>query len=137
MTTTTPYSQASVMDEGAVYNGLPVQWDEEHHFTYFVPKELAEAKYREQIEWGELLEFNESLFMDEVDECGPDGIYNEPETHQMYLDQIPWRRQHFEFNFSWGWCLDKENGRYSIPIDEDAIARWAGLDPADAIREVP
>jgi len=137
MTKTTPYAQASGMDEGAFYNGLPVKWDEEHHFTYFVPKDLAEAKYREQIEWGVLLEYDHESFMEEVEEWGPDGFYNEPETHQMYLDQIPWRRQHYEFNFSWGWCLDKESGRSSIPIDSDAIARWAGIDPADLIHEAP
>ena len=135
MTETTPYSQASEMNEGALYNGLPLQWDEEHHFTYFVPKEVAEAKYSEQIECGDLLEFDEPSFMEEVDDWGPNGFYDEPETHKMYLDQIPWRKQHYEFNFSWGWCLNKENGSYSIPIDEDDIARWAGIDPADLIKE--
>ena len=137
MTKTTPFTEASDMEEGAFYKGLPVQWDEEHYFTYFVPKELAEAKYFEQIECGDLLQFDEPSFMEDLEEWGPEGIYNEPETHQMYLAQIPWRRRHYEFNFSWGWCLNKENGTYSIPIDEDAIARWAGIDPVDLIKEAP
>lgn len=136
MTTTTPYSQASLMDEGAFYNGLPVQWDEDHRFTHFVPKQLAETKYPQQVDSGVLCEFDEPSFMDEIDEWSPEWN-DDPETYQMYLDQIPWRKQHYEFKFSWGWCLNKENGTYSIPINSEAIARWAGIDPADLIQEAP
>lgn len=133
--TTTPFSEASDMEEGAFYNGLPVQWDEEHHWTYFVPKELAETKYIKQIASGVLLEYDHDLFMQDVEDYGPDGPCDEPDLYKQYLNQIPWRKQHYEFNFSWGWCLDKGNGRYSDPIEEDAIARWAGIDPADLIKE--
>ena len=132
---TTPFAQASDMEEGAFYNGLSVQWDVGHRFTYFVPKQLAETKYSEQVGSGVLLEYDYASFIEKVDDWGPDGFYDDSETHQMYLDQITWREQHYEFNFSWGWCLNKETETYSVLIEEDDVARWAGLDPEDLIHD--
>ena len=136
MTKTTPYSKAVTMDEGAFYNGLPVQWDEEHSWCYYVPKSLAECKYRDLIASDDLYEFDEKWYREDAEaDYGPDGLIEDPEHYEYLIKQIPWYQEHYEFTLRWGWCLNKENGRYCIPITTEQIFEWAGLDPDDCIHE--
>ena len=131
---TTPYSEARYEDEGALYKGLPVQWDEDHNFTYFIPNELAESKYKHLIDTAIITSFDKYGYMIGIEMYKDD---EESEEYQYHLDQIPWREKHYEFSFSWGWCFDEGKKTYCIPIDSDAIIEWAGLEMQDLIREVP
>jgi len=129
---TTPYSDAQYKDENVFYKGLPVQWDEDHNFTYFIPNEIAESKYKHLIEEGVITEWDEEEYMDDIEQYEDD-----PKEYQYHLSQIPWRQKHYEFFFQWGWCLDKEKDAYCIPIDSDAVIEWAGLEKGDLICEAP
>ena len=130
---TTPYAEAILIPEEDIrYNGLLFQWDEDHNFTYFIPNELAKSKYQHLIDTAILSEWDEEEYMEDIEEYEDD-----PEEYKYQLAQIPWRAQHCEFNFLWGWCFDEEKGAYCIPVDSDAIAAWAGIDKEDLIGEVP
>ena len=130
---TTPYAEAILIPEEDIrYKGLSFQWDEDHNFTHFIPNELARSKYRHLLDASILSEWDEEGYLEDIEE-----YEDEPEEYQYQLAQIPWRAQHCEFNFSWGWCFDEEKGAYCIPVDADAIASWAGIDKDDLIQEVP
>lgn len=132
MKETTPYPKAYCLDENIVYKGLLLEWDEEHNFTYFIAKELAESKYQHLIDDTTLMEWDKEEFMEEIEK-----YEDEPEQYQQMLKQIPWRKNHYEFNFSWGWCFDEVKDSYCIPVDSDAVIVWAGLDKQDLIFDVP
>jgi len=134
--TDTPYEDVMYTDRTFLHNGRKYYFDKEHSSTYFVPIELAESKYPHLIEKEILFPFIEEEFFDnEIKDWAPGGYYDDPETYKMYLDQIPWRRQHYYFYFSEAYCDEEDVPDEEFHLDEDAIARWAGIDPADLIKE--
>ena len=130
---TTPFNEAQLLDDGIFYKGLPMQWDDDHRFEYFVPNKVALTKYKHLVENATLDEWDKVEFLLKIEDWEDD----DPETYKFYLAQIPWREKHHRFPFTWGWCLNKETGLFSIRVDADAILAWAGLDKADLIFEVP
>ena len=130
---TTPYDEAiRIPEEKIRYKGQAFQWDEDHNFSYYITNALAKSKYQHLIDKGILSEWDKEEYMEDIEEYEEDT-----EEYKYLVAQIPWREQHYEFNFSWGWCLDKEKGAYCIPVDADAITAWAGIEKDDLIREVP
>ena len=134
--TTTPYAEVQYTDQPFTYKGKPYEFDEEHSYTYFIPNEIAKAKYAELILLEIIFPFRQNDFLDDIEDWAPGGYYDDPETYQDYLNQIPWREKHFTFYFSHAYCTEDMEGDEWF-LDDNAIARWAGLDPNDLIHEVP
>ena len=136
--TTTPYADVMHTDQTFLFNGWKYYFDEDHSYTYFVPNELAKTKYSHLVEASIINPFDEDDYRKDIKEdWGPDGFNSDEETYQMYLNEIPWRRQHHYFYFSPAWLDEEDAGDAPHHLDQDDIARWAGLDPADLIEEAP
>lgn len=56
---TTPFHEASLRDKNIFYKGMPVQWDEDHFYPYFIPNDLASTKYKHLVENATITEWDE------------------------------------------------------------------------------
>ena len=81
MEDTTPFNEAQLLDEGILYKGLPMQWDIDHRFEYFVPNEVALSKYKHLVDNATLDEWDKVEYLVKIEDWEDD----DPETYKFYL----------------------------------------------------